>query len=114
MKCRINATFCTFRAVHIPLCTANPLNHRVHSLPLAVHRAEGAEQRQAVPHIIRKGVRTMAVVADYIAGDGCRIIVHDDCYINKSKEETDEIIKRVSKIVINAAIRRQMQKDTTA
>ena len=56
--------------------------------------------------LYKKGV-IMAVIADYITETGCHIIVHDDFI--QSPEENEKIIERVSDILIEAAIRRQIQ-----
>jgi len=47
----------------------------------------------------------MAVVREYMNGN-CRITVHDDSYINKSPEEVQAVIDRVSKLVIDEDFRR--------
>ncbi len=49
----------------------------------------------------------MAVIKDYM-NEGCHIIVHDDCI--RPPEEVKEIIKRVSRIVIEEELRRQREK----
>lgn len=49
----------------------------------------------------------MAVIRDYMSGP-CRIIVHDD-YI-RPPEEIPDIIKRVSQIVLNEELRRNVLK----
>lgn len=49
----------------------------------------------------------MAIIKDYMDGS-CRIIVHDD-YI-RPKEEVQEIIDRVSRIVLGEELRRNTLK----
>ena len=44
----------------------------------------------------------MAVVKEIKEG-ACKITVHDDCYINRTKEEVEQTIKNVSAIIHNAA-----------
>jgi len=48
----------------------------------------------------------MAVIKDYMDGE-CRIIVHDD-YI-QPPEKVREIVKNVSRIVINEEFRKSME-----
>jgi len=54
----------------------------------------------------------MAVVQDYMNG-ACRIIVHDDCYKDKSQEEVKEIIDRVSLLVLGEELHRQANENDT-
>lgn len=49
----------------------------------------------------------MAVIKEY-TNKGCQITVYDDCI--KPPEEVKEIIKRVSRIVIDEEYRRQKEK----
>ncbi|MCM1112178.1 MAG: hypothetical protein NC399_02870 [Muribaculum sp.] len=52
----------------------------------------------------------MAIVRDYQDGGHCRIIVHDDYFRDRSKEEVDAIIDRVSAIVIAEELRRSRER----
>lgn len=55
------------------------------------------------------GGGNVAVVRDYYTPEGCHIIVHDDCYKDKTPEETQEIVDRVSKIVLQEEFRKFVQ-----
>jgi hypothetical protein len=57
------------------------------------------------------GGEGMAVVKDYYSPEGCHITVHDDCY--KSPEEQEEIIKRVSELVLREEYRRFVESQQT-
>ncbi len=48
----------------------------------------------------------MAVVKDYYSPEGCHIIVHDDCYKDRTPEETQKIIDNVSRIELMAEFKR--------
>lgn len=49
----------------------------------------------------------MAIVKDYYSPEGCHIIVDDACY--KPPEEQKEILKYVSRLVIQEEYRRFME-----
>lgn len=51
----------------------------------------------------------MAVVRDYYSPEGCHIIVHDDCYRDKTSEETQAVIHRVSEIIWREEYRKHME-----
>lgn len=48
----------------------------------------------------------MAIVRDYYSPEGCHIIVHDDYYINKTPEEQQAIISRVSELILREEFRK--------
>ncbi len=51
----------------------------------------------------------MAVVKDYFSPEGCHIIVHDDCYKDKTLEEVRAIVDRVSEIVLRAEYQKYIE-----
>ncbi|MEY8265130.1 hypothetical protein AALA79_01935 [Lachnospiraceae bacterium 64-25] len=56
----------------------------------------------------------MAVVREYCSPEGCRITVHDDCYKDKTPEETQQIISRVSEIILRAEYARYIANQRNA
>ncbi len=51
----------------------------------------------------------MAVVRDYYSPEGCHIIVHDDCYKDKTPEETQKVVSRVSEIILREEFRKHVE-----
>ena len=51
----------------------------------------------------------MAVVRDYYSPEGCHIIVHDDCYKDKTPEETQKVVGKVSEIILREEFRKHVE-----
>lgn len=50
----------------------------------------------------------MAIIKEYMSGN-CKIVVHDDSI--KGPEEVKAIINRVSRLVLNEELRRNMERE---
>lgn len=68
------------------------------------------KQVQLVRHIVmKKGNVHMAVVKEIKEGR-CRITIYNDCYINRTEEEVQQIIKSVSAIIYESMRRERKEK----